>query len=84
MKKWIVAAVVACVFAACDSGGGFLPEGAVEVTENRVNDFRGPSGAFYDMRTYVVPFEQPYYITVSSARRVLAFERAGRAASGGE
>lgn len=80
MKKWGLAATIAVVLAACSGGGGFLPDDAVEVTENRVDSFVGPSGAFYDMRTYVVPFEEPYYITVRSARRTLAFDRAGRAA----
>ncbi len=66
---------------ACEAGGGFLPEGAVEVTENRVNDFLSPTGARYDMRTYVVPFERPYYITVRSARRTLTFDQDSRSAS---
>ncbi|MEL6681488.1 MAG: hypothetical protein AAFQ09_02440 [Pseudomonadota bacterium] len=80
MLKWGMAMVAAIGLAACEGGGGFLPEGAVELPENRVNSFRAPSGAFYDMRTYVVPLQQPYYITVRSARRTLSFERDGRSA----
>lgn len=81
MRKTTLVAIATVGLAACAVGGGFLPDDAVEVTENRVNSFRAPSGAFYDMRTYVVPDEQPYYITVRSSRRTLAFERDGRSAS---
>ncbi|WP_373636490.1 hypothetical protein [Yoonia sp. BS5-3] len=82
MKKlgWAVAA--ALVLGACSGGGGggTLPEGAVEVTENRVDGYLASDSRRYDVRTYVVPFETPYYITLTPAGRTFGFAEAGRLA----
>jgi len=80
MKHWILTAGVAAFLAGCSAGGGVLPEGAVEVTENQVNGYVGADGRVYNMRTFVVPPESPFYITVQAAGRQLAFEQAGRVA----
>jgi len=84
MSRKFLAVCAVAALSACSQSGGILPEGAVEVTENRVNDYPSPDGALYDMRTYVVQFEKPYYITVAPAGRTFAFEHernsAGRAA----
>lgn len=80
MKNWVVSAALMAGLAACSVGGGLLPENAVEVTENRVNGFVGSDGRTYNMRTYRVPSQAPFYITVKAAGRQLAFESAGRVA----
>ena len=59
---------------ACVSGGASLPEGAVEVDENRVAALEAPNGVPYDMATYIVPFQNPYYITVKPSTTNMSFE----------
>lgn len=81
MKNWIYAGCAAVVLGACSTAGGTLPEGATEVTENKVSNYTGTDGRRYDLRTYIVPFENPYYITVTPAGRSLAFENSVRIAS---
>lgn len=81
MRNWALAATAAAVLSACSTTGGILPDDAVEVTENRVNDYSGTDGRRYDMRTYTVPNDTLYYVTVTPAGRSLAFEHAGRTAS---
>ena len=78
MKKWILMGVLA--MAASTAPQGILPEGAVEITENRVDSFVAPSGAKYDMRTYRVSPTTPFYITVQPAGRSLTFGSDGRSA----
>lgn len=80
MKQLVLAAFAALVLAACSTSGGILPENAVEVTENRVSGYTGTDGRRYNMRTYVVPTDDFYYITVEIAGRALAFENGGRTA----
>jgi len=55
-----------------------LPEGAVELPENRVSRFTGSDGRFYDMRTYMVPNDSVFYVTVAASGRQLAFEEGKR------
>ena len=78
MKKWCFAACLAAALAACSSGGGILPDGAVELSENRVSRFTGSDGRFYDMRTYMVPNDNVFYVTVAASGRQLAFEEGKR------
>ncbi len=82
MKNWVFAAMAAVALTACsNAGGGTLPDEAVEVTENRVDGYVGTDGRRYDMRTYTVSQDSPYYITVTPAGRSLAFENGARVAS---
>lgn len=81
MKNWVIAGFAAVVLGACATAGGNLPADATEVTENRVSNYTGSDGRRYNLRTYVVPFENPYYITVTPAGRALAFENGARIAS---
>ncbi len=82
MKNWGLAVCAAVIMSACSGGdGGILPDNAVEVTENRVSNYTGADGRRYNLRTYIVPPESPFYITVAHSGRALAFETAGRTAS---
>ena len=78
MKQWILIGAVALT--ACSAAGGRLPEGAVEVSENAVNNFVSPAGAKYDMRTYRAPSDDYFYITVTPSGRSLTFQDEGRRA----
>jgi len=81
MRKTILAIVGFVGLIACSSGGGILPEDAVEITENRANSFLSPTGDRYDMRTYVVSGDERFFITVSPAQRSLTFGQDQRRAS---
>lgn len=81
MRKMGLAIAAAIGLAACSTGGGILPEDAVEVTENRVNSFLSPTGDRYDMRTYIVDNDERFYITVSPSQRSLTFGQDQRRAS---
>lgn len=81
MKKWgLIACVAVCLSACAGGAGGILPDGAVEIKENRVGGFTSSNGARYAMRTYTAPSDGFYYITVTPAGRSLSFENNGRSA----
>lgn len=74
MKKFFAISICAAVLSGCMGNTAALPERSVEVTENRLANFKAPNGVTYDMRTYIIPFENPYYITVSPATTNASFE----------
>ncbi len=74
MKKVVGILLSAALLSGCLGSAPVLPDRSVEVTENRLDNFKAPNGVMYNMRTYIVPFENPYYITVSPTVSIGSFE----------